>query len=780
MMCHEVRVLPGKTLRFNVAVCKPYNADFDGDEMNIHVPQNEEAQSEAEMLMKVDGQILSPRNTEPLVAPDLDQITGLYVLTQKDCVFPRKEACELLNSAGIEEDIKGDEIHGRELFSMMLPKDFDFQGKNRQCRKCEKCKGEGCDNDAFVSVKKGSLKSGHVDSRVSNEIVKAIFTIHGAKPARNYIDAASMLSTHLITDYGLSLSLDDYSITPEARKQIIAIYKEGRMELRTLVHRYRKKTLERKPGKTLKETLEEEIMDVVERIRHKCWKIVREHIKASTIRTSSGREFRHNSALLMANAGVKNKPINVVQMCALVGQQAVRGKRMTSGYKNRILPHFKRGDLGDAARGFVRSNYSSGLTPTEYFFHAAGGRDSVVDKGVNPAKTGYMQRRLINALQDLIVRKDGSVRDAEGRVVQYMYGDDCVDPSSGEKIAYGEPVGVIAAQSIGEPGTQMTLRTFHYAGVASLAQLGFTRLVEIVDARKTPKKPVMEIYLKKEYQENWDKAKEIAAGIEDITLRKVASITEDFKRKAVTVVLDRTALKERGITEKEVEEKIRKAEINIELHKDGNELLIELKAGALVKPTKGRKKVEEKESGLRNIRHLTTRLAELHLKGIRGINRAIIVEKKKADGTVELSLATEGSNLSAVFKMPQIDPTRTTTNDIMEIGEVLGIEAARNAIVEEIKKVLDAQDLKVDLRHIMLIADAMTANGAVTSVGRHGLAGKKASVLARAAFEETAKHLLNACVANEEDNLRGITENIIIGQTIPCGTGEVKLIMETD
>ncbi|PIO05877.1 hypothetical protein COT29_03730, partial [Candidatus Micrarchaeota archaeon CG08_land_8_20_14_0_20_59_11] len=764
----------------NVAVCKPYNADFDGDEMNIHVPQNEEAQSEAEMLMKVDGQILSPRNTEPLVAPDLDQITGLYVLTQKDAVFPRAEACGLLNAAGIEEDVKADETHGRELFSMMLPRDFDFQGKNRQCRKCEKCKAEGCDNDAFVSIRKGSLKSGHVDSRVSNEIVKALFVKHGPKAARNYIDAASKMSTRLITSYGLSLSLDDYYMTPEARRQIIALYKDGRTELRSLVHKYRKKTLERKPGKTLKETLEEDIMDVVERVRHRCWKVVREHIKMSAIRASTGREFRHNAALLMANAGVKNKPINVVQMCALVGQQAIRGKRMTSGYRNRILPHFKRGDLGDAARGFVRSNYSSGLTPTEYFFHAAGGRDSVVDKGVNPAKTGYMQRRLINALQDLIVRKDDSVRNAEGRVVQYKYGDDGMDPSSGERIAYGEPVGVIAAQSIGEPGTQMTLRTFHYAGVASLAQLGFTRLVEIVDARKTPKKPVMEIYLKKEFQGDWDKAKEIAASIEEIRLNKVASINEDFRRRAVTIVLDRAALRERGIAEKEVEDKIRKAETDIELRKDGNEIIIALKTGAALKPAKGRKKAEDRENTLRNIRRMTTRLSELHLRGIRGITRAIIVKKKKADGTMELSLATEGSNLSAIFKLPQIDPTRTTTNDIMEIADVLGIEAARNAIIEEIKKVLDAQDLKVDLRHIMLIADAMTANGSVTSVGRHGLAGKKVSVLARAAFEETTKHLLNACVANEEDSLAGITENIIIGQTIPCGTGNVKLIMETD
>ncbi|MBI5035850.1 intein-containing DNA-directed RNA polymerase subunit A'', partial [Candidatus Micrarchaeota archaeon] len=310
--------------------------------------------------------------------------------------------------------------------------------------------------------------------------------------------------------------------------------------------------------------------------------------------------------------------------------------------------------------------------------------------------------------------------------------------------------------------THNTLRTFHYAGVASLAQLGFTRLVELVDGRKTPKKPVMEIHLKKSYAGNWEKAKAVAASIEQVTLDKVAKIEENFNRKAVTITLDRTQLREKEIKEPDILAKVKEACGEYEPDKDANVIHI--------KP---------KNDSLRNIRKLTNKLSEIHLMGIPGINRAILVEQEE-NGKKSYTLATEGSNLKEVFKVEEVDAEKTTTNDIMEIAETLGIEAARNAIVLETMKVLDAQGLKVDVRHIMLIADAMTAKGEVQSVGRHGLAGNKASVLARAAFEETSKHLVNAALTSEEDNLNGIIENIIAGQIIPCGTGKVKLTMEAD
>ena len=772
MMCHRVRVLPGKTFRFNVAVCTPYNADFDGDEMNIHVPQNEEAQSEADILMNVESQLLSPRSGDPLIAPDLDQITGLFLLTfSPDLVLPREDACALLNAAGLEGEVKKGGLIGRELFSLLLPEGFELESRNKACVKCEKCKEEKCEHDAFVRIKKSRLVSGHFDSKINGLIVREIFTKYGSGAARRYIDSASRLSVALVTRFGLSLSLDDYDLSLEGRKEISSLYKNGRKELRELIRKYRQKHLERQPGKTQKETLEEHVMGVVESIRHKSWKAVRRNIKKTRV-AFNNIEYDHNNAIMMAGAGVKSKPINVVQMAALVGQQAVRGKRMTAGYYQRILPHYRPGDLGGEARGFVRDNYAYGLTPTEYFFHAAGGRDSVVDKGVNPAKTGYMQRRLINAMQDFVVSKDLSVRDANGQIIQFVFGDDGKDPSAGgSPISYGEAAGVVAAQSLGEPSTQMTLRTFHYAGVASLAQLGFTRMVEIVDARKTPKKPVMEIYLQGDAGRSYDKAKAIAASIERVSMGKVAKIEEDFARKIVLITLDRQVLRDKEISEKLVLHKI--AEVTPDYSQDGPEI-----------------KIKVKDDSLKNIRRMTTRLGEIILKGVPNINRVIVVEKKTHDASgrdagardaaSEFSLATDGTNLSAVLKMPGVDASRTTTNDIMEIGRVLGIEAARNSIIQEVKKVLDAQDLKIDLRHVSLIADAMTFTGEVRSVGRHGLAGEKTSVLARAAFEETGKHLVHACVYGEEDKLRGIAENIIIGQTIPCGTGIVSLVMKTE
>ncbi len=758
MMCHNIKILPGKTFRFNDAVTKPYNADFDGDEMNIHVPQNEEAQSEAEMLMKVQDQILSPRSGEPIIGPSMDQISGLYVMTMPEVFFSREDACHLLNEAGLSPDVNAEKISGRELYSLILPEKLAYEGKNRSCVKCEKCKNEKCEHDAFVCVAKGKLKCGHIDSKLSEQITRTVFHEFGSDAARDYIDSAAKMSVELVTRYGLSISLDDYYLDAETRGKIHALYKEGRNEVKVLTKKYREGTLGRQPGKTLLETLEEQVMNILENVRHESWKIISPNIKRSAVNLG-GKDFKMNTPILLASAGARGKAINVVQMAGLVGQQAVRGKRIKSGYSNRILPHFKKGDLSDSAKGFVSHSFKDGLSPIQYFFHAAGGRDSVVDKGVNPAKTGYMQRRLINALQDLVVRSDSSVRDAEDKIIQLKYGDDGND-STGMPIAYGEPVGVIAAQSIGEPGTQMTLRTFHYAGVASLAQLGFTRLVEIVDARKTPKSPVMEVFLKPEHSQDREKVKAIAASIEEITLEKVASVKEDFEKKAVSVIIDDKAMRDYGIKEDDVLKKINAV---APFEKEG-----------------GKYVVKPKSDTLRNIRKITTKINTITLKGISGISRAIIIDKKHANGKTEYMIATEGSNLKEVFKVPEVDESRTSTNDLKEIEAVLGIEAARNSIIAEIVKVLKEQGIKVDLRHMMLIADAMTEKGSVKSIGRHGLAGEKASVIARAAFEETAKHLVNASVRGEEDKLTGIAENIIIGQIIPCGTGNVKLEMQAE
>lgn len=324
---------------------------------------------------------------------------------------------------------------------------------------------------------------------------------------------------------------------------------------------------------------------------------------------------------------------------------------------------------------------------------------------------------------------------------------------SKKQIEVGEAVGIVAAQSIGEPGTQMTMRTFHYAGVAEQVPTGLPRLIELVDARKEPKKPIMDIFLKEEYTSNLEKAKQIAKDIECTTLDKVAYVEEDFEEKKILITLEPSELETEGVTAAEVAKRVKAVAGSHMEHKDN---VITVKPSA---------------SSLRNIRRLTNKLRQIHIKGVQRINRTLVVKGK--DG--KFFIRTSGSNLAELMKNTQIDTERLYTNDVQEIARVLGIEAARNSLMKEIKQVLDMQNLNVDIRHCMLLADAMTMDGGIKSIGRHGLSGEKAGVLARAAFEETVKHLINAATHGEDDKLIGVTENIIIGQTVPVGTGLVRL-----
>jgi len=320
-------------------------------------------------------------------------------------------------------------------------------------------------------------------------------------------------------------------------------------------------------------------------------------------------------------------------------------------------------------------------------------------------------------------------------------------------IDVGEAVGIVAAQSIGEPGTQMTMRTFHYAGVAEQVPTGLPHLIELVDARKEPKKPIMDIFLKKEYAASYDKAKEVAKEIERTTLDKVAYVEEDFENKKILITLEQPEMDAEGVTLEEVKKRV-KTLAGAHMDSEGNVIT-----------------VKSTTSSLRNIRRLTTKLRALHIKGVERIKRTIVVKGK--DGSY--FIRTSGSNLAAVMKNPKVETEKVYTNDVQEIARVLGIEAARNSLMNELKQVLEMQNLSVDKRHCMLLADAMTMDGGIKSIGRHGLSGQKAGVLARAAFEETLKHLINAAVRGDDDKLIGVTENIIVGQTVPIGTGLVRL-----
>jgi len=318
----------------------------------------------------------------------------------------------------------------------------------------------------------------------------------------------------------------------------------------------------------------------------------------------------------------------------------------------------------------------------------------------------------------------------------------------------GEACGIVAAQSVGEPGTQMTMRTFHYAGVAELnVTLGLPRLIEILDVRKNPSTPMMTIRLEKEIAKDREKAMEVANKIEATYLRDLADIEVDLREMKIVIKPDREAMRRKGLTLEELKEKIEK-QIKEDFEQEGEFFVVRVK-----------------EPSYKHLMDVFEKLRDLVVMGIKEIKRVII--RKEGD---EYVLYTEGSSLKKVMKVKGVDFSRTLTNDVYEIYEVLGIEAARAAIIKEALSTLEEQGLEVDARHIMLLADVMTADGELKQIGRHGVAGEKQSILARAAFEMTVNNLLDAAMRGEIDYLRGITENIIIGQPIKLGTGDVELV----
>lgn len=360
---------------------------------------------------------------------------------------------------------------------------------------------------------------------------------------------------------------------------------------------------------------------------------------------------------------------------------------------------------------------------------------------------------LIRELEDKLVNSGIKLTEEELdlilRRVLEEYEDSLVEP--------GEAVGTVAAQSLGEPSTQMTLRTFHYAGVREFdITLGLPRLIEIVDARRTPSTPIMVIYLDERHRHDREKALEVAQRIEYTTIENVIkSIELDLATFTIVLELDPEILENKGLTVDHITRALQrlKGEVGV----DGYTVYF----------------TPANVTDLIKLRKIRDRVLGLKLKGIKGIRRVVV--RKEGD---EYTLVAEGSNLSAVLNVDGVDPTRTTTNDIHEIAEVLGIEAARNAIINEMVRVLEEQGLDVDIRHIMLVADIMTLTGKVRQIGRHGVSGEKESVLAKAAFEVTVKHLVDAAVRGAKDELRGVAENVIVGSNLaPIGSGMVQLLV---
>ncbi|NUB90485.1 DNA-directed RNA polymerase subunit A' [Haloterrigena sp. SYSU A558-1] len=429
IMAHEVVVMPYKTFRLNTVVCPPYNADFDGDEMNMHALQNEEARAEARVLMRVQEQILSPRFGENIIGAIQDHISGMYLLTADNPRFNETQALDLLRATRIDElpepsgiDDEGEPFWtGYDVFSELLPDDLDLEFTGTV--------GEP------VVIEDGQLIEGTIAEdevgEFGGEIVDTITKVYGNTRARIFINEVSTLAMRAIMHFGFSIGIDDETIPEEAQSRIDETIEDANDRVEELIEAYENNELESLPGRTIDETLEMKIMQTLSRARDNAGNIADEHFDDE------------NPAVVMANSGARGSMLNLTQMAGAVGQQAVRGERINRGYEDRTLSHYEQNDLSAEAHGFVENSYTSGLTPREFFFHAMGGREGLVDTAVRTSKSGYLQRRLINALHELETQYDGTVRDSSDTIIQFEFGEDGTSPV---KVSSGDDNDIDVAQ----------------------------------------------------------------------------------------------------------------------------------------------------------------------------------------------------------------------------------------------------------------------------------------------------------------------------------------------
>ena len=828
IMAHYVKVLPYRTFRLHPAVCPPYNADFDGDEMNLHVPQSEEARAEAALLMRVQDQLISPRYGGPIIGAIRDFITGAFILTQDKTFLKEEEFTNLALLGGYLGPLPEPKHHengrkiytGKQLFSLFLPKDFNFIITSKWNKAS---KGEGKD----VVIKNGELVSGVIDkasigAEEPDSVLHRIAKDYGNEAAKRFLDSILIVLKTYLTQNGFSYGYSDLWLPDDTRTEISNVILKAYEKVYELIKEYDEETLPLTRGLSPAEALELYVVNELSRARDRAGK-------------TADRAFPDdNSGVIMASTGARGSTLNIGQMTAALGQQSIRGRRITKGYRDRSLPHFKPNDANPDSKGFIKSNYRDGLSPLEFFFHAMGGREGLVDTAVRTQQSGYMQRRLINALEHLKIEYDQTVRDPHGNIIQFVYGEDGIDPAKsdhgeavnisrliegellvdeGKKatekevseivhrqaktlnqrlrekllvsfsqnklsrdgankvikrtldlinkamVEPGEAVGVVTAQSIGEPGTQMTLRTFHFAGVKERnVTLGLPRLIELVDARKKPVTPTMDVYLDEEHKVSREKALSVAR---EIIFTKVADLierTETDYSGIVTFHISESKLFERGCSIEDIMEVLKGPKKKYDVTLQETKKIIKISIAG--------------EPDAQTLLTLKNKLLSARVKGVQDIERVTIVKQNE-----EWVIQTAGSNLSKIIAIDGIDTSRIITNNVYEVWQTLGIEAARNALIKEVTNTLEEQGLEVDMRHIMLVADLMTSKGHLQQIGRHGIAGTKTSVLARAAFEITVPTIAKASLEGQVESLKGVTENVIVGATVPIGTGMVDLYM---
>ena len=409
MMAHRVKVVPGKSFRMNFCVTHPYNADFDGDEMNLHIPQTLEAQAEARYLMAVNDQVFSPRDGEAIISGDEDDITGLHLLTMDDTEVTKEETLYLLGSIGIFElpkQKKAGIFSGKAIFSMLLPKGMDIEQKTRH---------------GIVRIKDGELVEGTITKdtyKGKSKILAYLAVTYGMEELTRFIGLSARLADAYVTLSGSTVGIKEYRISKKIAEEKENAVRATMDTINKLVEQYRKRKLEPLLGYTRRQSLEKMILAELTKLTDLNGEIIMKHTDPQ------------NHAFKMVSAGSRGSIFNFVQMSMLLGQQStMSGGRIKRGYMSgRVLPHMRPKSVDPISRGFVLSNFYSGLTPIDLYMHAIGSRTSVVYKALLTARSGYLQRRLMNALQDYYIYKDKSVRDTYGNIIETIYAGDGIDP----------------------------------------------------------------------------------------------------------------------------------------------------------------------------------------------------------------------------------------------------------------------------------------------------------------------------------------------------------------
>ena len=422
MLVHEVRVMSGKTFRFNLADCTPYNADFDGDEMNLHVIQSEEARAEAKILMRVQEHIITPRYGGAVIGGIHDHISGAYLMTHGNRILSKDLVMEILGAVGwdgpLPEIVEKDGVvgyRGTDVLSLIIPGGFKLEYTSRS-------------GDEVKVTADGNV-TGTIDKRgigaEDGRLLDAVVQTHGTDIGAEFINRMTKMTIATCTAIGFTTGIDDEDLPPQAIEEIASINVRASEDVDTELAKFGidGRKYETRPGRTPLETLEENILQLLDSAKGESGNVAKSYLGDD------------NSAVIMATSGARGSMDNLAMMAGSIGQPKVRGKRLERGYQDRVLSHFARGVKGSREKGFVASSFKKGLEPTEFFMLSISGRESLVDTAVRTSKSGYMQRRLINAMEDLKVSSDGkgSVRNTADRIIQFEYGEDGIDPARSRK-----------------------------------------------------------------------------------------------------------------------------------------------------------------------------------------------------------------------------------------------------------------------------------------------------------------------------------------------------------